>query len=328
MFSTPRYRGPRSDHFDGRKFQNAGSVALSGWRDFFRWRRQAQPGPWHDWTDAPPGPPPPARAGPGELRVTFVNHATVLIQMDGINLLTDPIWSDRCSPVSFLGPRRRRPPGVRFEDLPSIDAVLISHDHYDHLDLPTLSRLAATFHPQLFTGLGNRTFLEGQDLGTTRELDWWEEADLPGGLRLQAVPAQHFSGRGLCDRNDTLWAGFVIRGSAGSVYFAGDTGFGPHFEEIRRRCGSPRLALLPIGAFQPEWFMSPVHLSPKEALKAHRVLGAATSMAIHFGTFPLADDGEALPAEQIRQALGEDPDLMQHFWVPEFGEGRSIAPTS
>jgi hypothetical protein len=172
MFSTPRYQGPRSDHFDGRKFQNAGSVALSCWREFFRWRCQAKPGPWRDWTDALPGPPPPARVGPGELRVTFVNHATVLIQMDGLNLLTDPIWSDRCSPVSFLGPRRRRPPGLRFEDLPPIDAVLISHDHYDHLDLPTLRRLAAKFHPQLFTGLGNGTFLEARGLGTTRELDW------------------------------------------------------------------------------------------------------------------------------------------------------------
>jgi L-ascorbate metabolism protein UlaG (beta-lactamase superfamily) len=141
------------------------------------------------------------------------------------------------------------------------------------------------------------------------------------------VPAQHFSGRGLRDRNGTLWVGFVIRGSAGSVYFSGDTGFGPHFEEIKRRCGPPRLALLPIGAFQPEWFMSPVHLSPEEALKAHRVLGAATSMAIHFGTFPLADDGEAVPAERIRESLKTDPNLAQRFWVPEFGEGRSIPAT-
>ncbi|HVR83269.1 MAG TPA: MBL fold metallo-hydrolase, partial [Planctomycetota bacterium] len=251
-----------------------------------------------------------------------MNHATVLLQMDGLNILTDPIWSYRCSPLSFIGPRRRRPPGLRFEDLPPIDVILISHNHYDHLDLPTLRSLAARDGPRILTGLGNREFLESRGIGKSQDLDWWEDADLGPGVRLRAVPAQHFSGRGLRDRDGSLWMGFVITGGAGSVYFAGDTGFGPHFQEIRNRCGPARLALLPIGAFQPEWFMSRVHLSPEEAIEAHRLLGAGTSMAIHFGTFQLADDGEDLPAERIRSALHVHSNPAPRFWVPGFGEGR------
>jgi len=257
-----------------------------------------------------------------------VNHATVLLQMDGLNVLTDPIWSDRCSPLSFVGPRRRRPPGIRFEDLPPIDVVLISHNHYDHLDLPTLRLLADRDHPQILAGLGNREFLESEGIGKSRDLDWWIEVDVAPGIRVQSVPAQHFSGRGLCDRDGSLWMGFVIRGSSGSVYFAGDTAFGPHFEEIRRRCGPLRLALLPIGAFQPEWFMSRYHMSPEQALDAHRSLGAGSSMAVHFGTFRLADDGEELPARRIREALAAHPEPKPRFWVPEFGEGRDILPDS
>jgi|SRR5579862_6723603 len=324
MVSTPRYQGPANDHFDGRHFLNPRPVPHAGWFAFLRWKLTARPGPWRDWTESPPGPPPPARVGPGELRATFVNHATVLLQVDGLNVLTDPIWSYRCSPFSFIGPRRHRPPGLRFEDLPPIDVVLLSHNHYDHLDVPTLRRLAARDHPRIFTGLGNRTFLESRRIGRSEELDWWGESEIAPGLRLRAVPAQHFSGRGLRDRDTSLWTGFVITGSSGTVYFAGDTGMGPHFEEIRERCGPIRLALLPIGAFQPEWFMSRVHLSPEEAIEAHRTLGAAASMAIHFGTFKLADDGEDLPAETIRQALREAPDPKPRFWVPGFGEGRTI----
>jgi len=326
MLSTPRYQGPANDHFDGQRFLNPRPVPHAGWRAFLRWRLTAKPGPWRDWTDAPPGPPPPTRVGPGELRATFVNHATVLLQMDGLNILTDPIWSYRCSPVSFLGPRRRRPPGLRFEDLPAIDAILISHNHYDHLDVPTLRRLAERDNPRIFTGLGNREFLESRGIGKSQELDWWNETELAPAVRLRAVPAQHFSGRGFRDRDGSLWMGFVIAGPSGSVYFAGDTGFGPHFEEIRRRSGPIRLALLPIGAFQPEWFMSRVHLSPEEALEAHRLLGAGTSMAIHFGTFRLADDGEDLPGERIRARLKAGPNPAPDFWVPEFGEGREIPP--
>jgi L-ascorbate metabolism protein UlaG (beta-lactamase superfamily) len=180
--------------------------------------------------------------------------------------------------------------------------------------------------PRIYSGLGNQRFLESRGVAKSQDLDWWEEAELSPGVRVRAVPAQHFSGRGFRDRDRSLWTGFVISGRSGSVYFAGDTGLGPHFEEIRRRSGPIRLALLPIGAFQPEWFMSRVHLSPEEALDVHRLLGAGTSMGIHFGTFRLADDGEELPAQRIRAALESHPGPTPRFWVPEFGEGRDIPP--
>ncbi len=207
VFSAPPYRGPVSDHFDGERFVNPEATDLSGFGGFLRWQLTADPGPWVRWTDAPPGPPPPRAVGAGEMRVTFVNHATVLIQMDGLNVLADPVWSERVSPVSFAGPRRVRPPGIRFEDLPPIHVVLVSHNHYDHCDLPTLRRLHETHHPRVFTGLGNRALLDGRGVPGAHEMDWWQTAELAPGVTVTSVPSKHFSNRGACDRDRTLWAG-------------------------------------------------------------------------------------------------------------------------
>jgi L-ascorbate metabolism protein UlaG (beta-lactamase superfamily) len=260
----------------------------------------------------------------GMLRVTFVNHTTVLLQTQGLNILTDPIWSERCGPVSWLGPRRVRPPGIRFEDLPPIDVVLLSHNHYDHCDLRTLKRLARTNAPRLIAPLGNRRFLERRGIPVLAEPDWWDAVAIAPGIVVTAVPARHFSGRGLFDRDRSLWAGFVIGTPSGSISFAADTGFGDHFALIRERLGEPRLALLPIGAFRPEWFMSRVHMSPEQAVEAHRLLGARTTVATHFGTFQLADDGELEAPQRIARALDADPSL--RFWVLGFGEGREVPP--
>jgi len=330
LFSAPRYRGPMPTgaKFDGERFHNQAFTGSRGFFDVIRWQLTSDPGPWRDWTDHPPGPPPPTRVGPGELRVTFINHATVLVQIDGLNLLTDPVWSDRIGPVSFAGPTRVRPPGIRFEDLPPIDAVVVSHNHYDHLDLPTLRRVGAAHNPRFFVGLGNASTLHDARIANVQELDWWQTVELRNGVRLTAVPAQHTSNRGLADRDRTLWAGFVIEGRGGYAYFAGDTGFGPHFAQIRDRFGPPRLAILPIGAFRPEWFMHPVHVSPAEAVEAHLVLGAHRSVAMHFGTFRMADDGQDEPVEElaaarVRSGVGED-----RFWVLDFGEGRDVPPVA
>ncbi len=256
------------------------------------------------------------------MRVTFVNHATVLIQQDGVNVLTDPIWSERASPFPFAGPRRVRPPGIRLEDLPPIDAVVISHNHYDHMDVATLKRLRERFtRMRIFAGLGNRAFLESKGLDRVEELDWWQSATV-GGVEIIGVPTRHFSNRGLCDRNTTLWLGYVVRGPAGMAYFAGDTGFGGHFAAVRERLGPVRLALLPIGAYKPEWFMAPVHVSPAEAVEAHLALGAKTSVGMHFGTFILADDGETEPVEALERAKKERG--VDAFWVLGFGEGRNV----
>jgi L-ascorbate metabolism protein UlaG (beta-lactamase superfamily) len=233
-----------------------------------------------------------------------VNHSTVLIQYAGTNILTDPIWSDRASPFSSLGPRRFAPPGIRFENLPQIHVVLLSHNHYDHLDLPTLRRLAAGHSPRFVVPLGLEKLLSRHGIRTEREMDWWDTAG-----PITCVPAHHFSARSISDRNRTLWCGYWITTPAGPVYFAADTAFGPQFEEIRNRLGRPRLALLPIGAYKPEWFMGPVHMTPAEAVKAHSVLAPERSMAIHWGTFQLADDGKDEPVNDLRQALSGDPSL-------------------
>lgn len=279
-------------------------------------------GVWRDFTDSPPGPAPPRRVA--DLRVTFVNHATLLIQTSGVNVLTDPVWSRRVSPVSWAGPRRRRPPGVAFEDLPQIDLVLLSHDHYDHLDLPTLARLERRDRPSYFCGLAVDEILRKNGLSEVLPLDWWESVAARRGLSVTSVPVQHFSGRTPFDRNRTLWTGFVLSGSAGNVFFAGDTGYGPHFAEISKRIPEIRLALLPIGAYKPAWFMGPVHCSPEEALAAHRDLAATTSVGMHYGTFELADDGQDEPREEIERLLAQSTEPRPRFWLLENGEGRDV----
>lgn len=323
LFSGPRHRGPRSDHFDGKRFHNIPDVPHGGFLDFLKWRFTRHAEAWSP-RQLTAGPPPPASVTGDGMRATFINHATVLLQMDGVNILTDPIWAERTSPVSFAGPRRVHAPGIRFEDLPHIDAVLVSHCHYDHLDLPTLARLQAVHHPRFFVGLGNAELLQRQHLDRVTELDWWQTDQLTARVRIRGVPAQHFANRGLFDRDATLWLGYVVEGSSGRAYFAGDTGYGPHFAEIRRRVGPVRLAILPIGAFLPTWFMSYVHQSPAEAVNARRVLAAGTALAMHFGTFPLADDGQDEAALSLRAALSGSATDATAFWTLRPGEGRDV----
>jgi L-ascorbate metabolism protein UlaG (beta-lactamase superfamily) len=200
--------------------------------------------------------------------------------------------------VSWIGPRRRRKPGVSWKDLPCIDAVLISHNHYDHLDLPTLRGLAARGDCTFVVPAGVARLLRSQNIGPAHELDWGESLSLPG-FTIHCVPARHFSRRGIYDRDKTLWCGYAIECPDRLVYFAGDTAFGRHFAQIREKFGSPHLALLPIGAYEPRWFMSPVHMAPDEAVRAHGILAARTSIAIHHGTFQLADEGIDTPKKQL-----------------------------
>ncbi|WNG40561.1 hypothetical protein F0U61_47905 [Archangium violaceum] len=323
IFSAPTWKGPKSDHFDGKRFVNLEPREQQG--SVLKWQLNRDPGPWTEWHDVPPGPPPPERVGRGGLRVTFINHATVLLQLDGLNILTDPIYSERCSPVSFIGPKRVRPPGIRFEDLPSIDAVVLSHNHYDHMDIATLRRLQEKFpEVRIFAGLGNRAFLEDKGLRHVTEVDWWQAFPLSPEVTLVSARTQHFSNRGLFDRNGTLWTGYVFRGPHGTTYFAGDTGWGRQFAETRERFGPIRLAVLPIGAYKPEWFMSPVHISPHEAVRASVDLGARYSVPIHYGTFNLADDGEMEPLEDLGRALTERGEAAPEWWVLGFGEGRDV----
>jgi L-ascorbate metabolism protein UlaG (beta-lactamase superfamily) len=241
--------------------------------------------------------------------VTLINHSSVLLQQRGTHILTDPVWSQRASPFTWIGPRRHREPGVRWEDLPPIDTVLLSHNHYDHLDLATLRRLAERGQSQFIVPTGVARLLRSNNIGPVHELDWGESLPL-GQTTIHSVPALHFSARGIFDRNRTLWCGYMIETADRIVYFAGDTAFGDHFALIRERHGAPRLALLPIGAYEPRWFMSPVHMGPDEAARAHKILGAQTSIAIHHGTFQLTDEGIDTPKQRLRACAPGDSFLV------------------
>ncbi len=289
---------PLSDHYNGKKFFNPEGAQPKGFLDVLKWQATKHNHPWPKWIgDVAPAKPEQRVAG-NMLRVTLVNHATVLLQTAGLNILTDPMWSQRASPVSWIGPARHRAPGVNWEDLPPIDLVLLSHNHYDHCDLPTLQKLFQQQNPTVITALGVGSLVSPKAI----EMDWWDHQQFPS-LRITAVPAKHFSARGLWDRNQTLWCGFILQTGNSTIYFAGDTAFGPHFTEIRERFGNPRLALLPIGAYEPRWFMSPVHMSPEEAVQAHMILEAKMSIGIHFGTFALAEEGEQDPAQALGNAM-------------------------
>jgi N-acyl-phosphatidylethanolamine-hydrolysing phospholipase D len=268
------------------------------------------------------------RADQRDLTLTWVGHATFLIQIGGLNVLTDPVWSERCSPVQCAGPRRFMPPGIPFDRLPPIDLVLQSHDHYDHLDDLTVRRLARE-HPdaQWFAPLRLGDWLRQRGVQVAGELDWWERA-ISSSLEILAIPAQHFSGRGL-KRNASLWCGWVVRGGDRAVYFVGDTGKHPLFQEIGRRCGPFDAIIAPIGAYDPRWFMAPVHVNPEEAVDAYRELTATGDrhcplVAMHWGTFKLTDEPMTEPPERAGAAWRAASLPDDRLWILKHGETRSV----
>lgn len=267
------------------------------------------------------------RGAAGQVGVTWVGHSSFLVQLGTVNILTDPVWSDRASPVQWAGPKRLSPPGFPIERLPPIDLVLQSHNHYDHLDDRTVRRLARA-HPDAswLAPLGVGGFLADRGARMVTEHDWWDEVEVKG-VRLTATPAQHFSGRGFRDRNRSLWCGWALRDETTRVYFCGDSGYHGHFGEIGERQGPFDVALMPVGAYEPRWFMRPVHMNPEEAVTAfrdlHRPHGTEARGAfvpMHWGTFRLTDEPVEEPPE-LAASYWEKAGLpLANFWRLALGE--------
>jgi L-ascorbate metabolism protein UlaG (beta-lactamase superfamily) len=301
---NPYYFGPPSDHFDGLRFFNPDHVETDrSLRDILRWKLKERASPWPRSVPAQQTVPDALVAG---VRATIVGHATVLLQAGALNVLTDPVWSERASPLPFAGPRRVWAPGIAFESLPKIDAVLLSHNHYDHLDLATLRRLHLAHSPLIVTPLGNDAILRRAIRGVRVVTgDWWDRIDIGKGGEVTIVPAYHWSARTGRDRRMALWCGFVLNTGGGCAYFAGDTGYGNGriFHEVRRKIGRPELALIPIGAYAPRWFMSAQHTDPNEAVQILEDLEATRAVGIHWGVFRLTDEPRGEPPEVLREAL-------------------------
>lgn len=304
------YDGPASDHFDGTHFFDPDGSPPKTLREVLRWQfgggRQRQI--WPEWAPSPHSDTPPARVDGDKARLSFVGHASWLIQTSGQNILIDPVWSDRVSPLRFAGPKRHNDPGIAFDALPAIDMVLVSHGHYDHLDVATLSRLHAKFSPRVITPLGNDVTMRRTERAIRAEaFDWHDLVDLGGGVAVTLVPTRHWSARGLFDRNKALWASFVLETPAGKIYIVCDSGYGTgaHFRRVAQLHGPLRAAILPIGAYEPRWFMQDQHMNPHDAVKALADCGAALALAHHHGTFQLTDEAIDAPVKALQTALDE-----------------------
>jgi len=310
MYRMKTYDGPVSDHFDGKRFFDPDGVPPKSLGEVLRWQfgGDRQRASWPEWSPSPHADTPPARVGGNKVRLSYVGHASWLIQTAGLNILVDPVWSMRASPVGWAGPKRHNDPGIAFDALPDIDVVLVSHGHYDHLDVATLSRLAAKFSPRVITPLGNDVTMRAADSGIKAEaFDWQDRVELGHGVAVTLVPTRHWSARGLFDRNKALWASFVLETLAGKLYIVCDSGYGEgkHFRRVAEVHGPLRLAILPIGAYEPRWFMKDQHMNPADAVKALADCGAQTALANHHGTFQLTDEAIDAPVTALVEALDE-----------------------
>jgi L-ascorbate metabolism protein UlaG (beta-lactamase superfamily) len=319
------YDGPVSDHFDGLHFFDPDGSPPRSLGELMRWQfgsgRKREN--WPEWVPSPYADSPPPRVDGSRVRLSFVGHASWLIQTAGLNILVDPVWSMRASPFTFAGPKRHNDPGIAFDALPKIDIVLVSHGHYDHLDIATLSKLTAKFSPRVITPLGNDVTMREADASIKAEpFDWKDRVELGNGLAVTLVPTRHWSARGLFDRNKVLWASFVLETPAGKLYIVCDSGYGDgkHFRRVGEQHGPLRLAILPIGAYEPRWFMRDQHMNPEDAVKALADCSAEQAIAHHHGTFQLTDEAIAAPAIALGEALDEAKVPREKFAVLKPGQ--------
>jgi L-ascorbate metabolism protein UlaG (beta-lactamase superfamily) len=325
------YNGAVSDHFDGTRFFNPGGRAPRGGLDFLRWQLTE---PRASWPSSFPSPFPPDRppaAVDGEtVRIAYVGHASFLVQTRGRNILIDPVWSERVSPVSFVGPRRVNPPGIAFDALPRIHCILVTHNHYDHMDVDTIGRLWQRFAPRVVTPLGNDAILRAAVPGLAPDAvtaaDWDATVDLGGGMAVHVEPSQHWSARGTADRSHALWASFVLQAGARKLYCVGDSGFGDGatFARVGRRHPGLALALLPIGAYEPRWFMRNAHMNPDDAVQALELSGAARALGHHWGTFRLTNEAVEQPSIDLAAVLAARGIAPGRFAALRPGEVRTL----
>ncbi|TCH64803.1 MBL fold metallo-hydrolase [Acinetobacter sp. ANC 4862] len=321
IWRQPAFKFMYSNHHNGERFLNSLPRPEGPRRaDLFKWLITRKSSTWkmdvnnNEHAESAPAkraiPQDRPEASIDDWKVWFVGHATVLLQIGPYNLLTDPVWGEYASPKQGKGPKRVIPAGIALEELPTIHAVLLSHNHYDHMDLTTLQWLHDKFAMPIYTGLGNSWYLPKSF--HVLEMDWWQSSLLHD-LKIIYTPAQHFSGRGLRDQNRALWGGFSVLAGQDHCFFAGDTGYSPHFKEIQSRLGAPRISLLPIGSYEPRELMRYMHLNPQDAFQAHQDLRSKCSLAIHYRTFQLTDESREQPELDLKVAMKNTSKLMTPF---------------
>ena len=321
MATNPYYRGPVSDHFDGTRFFIPGGVRDKSRGDLWRLMRTPR-STWPAQVANPPAPPPLARVRGDALRVTTIGHASVMIQTHGLNILVDPVWSERASPFRFAGPKRVAAPGVAIKDLPKLDAILITHNHYDHLDLATIDTLRRLNPCRIITALGNDTIIRRHDKRFAVEAhDWGARVAISDDCAVTLVPTHHWSARWLNDRRMALWTGFVLQAPSGPIYHIGDTAYpdGAIFRDIYQRFGRPRLAIIPIGAYEPRWFMKDAHVEPAESVQIFGDCRAHYALAHHWGTFQLTSEAIDDPPRRLALALAARGIAPERFRVQRPG---------
>lgn len=328
---NPYYQGPQSDHFNGTRFFNPDGVPPGTLRDFLRWKWSGsdRPLPWpKHYPSMYAGSRPVERIEGSALRVTMIGHASLLIQTSGLNILTDPVFSPRVSPFSFAGPKRHNPPGIALDDLPPIDLILVTHNHYDHLDLATLKALETRHRAPVLTPLGNDTIIRRAvaraDITVT---DWGDATMFRNGVTIHTEPCHHWSARGTSDRRMALWAAFVIETSGGKIYHIGDTGFhdGINYRAAAAKHGAFRLGILPIGAYEPRWFMKGQHQNPAEAVAGMKLANIAQAVGHHWGTFQLTNEAVEDPLRALDVALEREEIEAKRFRPLRPGEALDVA---
>lgn len=323
--ATAYYNGPVSDHFDGERFFIKGFTREKSRMDLLRWRLFGERAEWPESFPGNGPDKPPKRVEDGTIRVSYVGHASILLQTHGVNLLIDPVWSERASPFTWAGPKRVNDPGVALGDLPPVDAVLVSHNHYDHLDTATLRKLAQAGKPRFLAPLGNDAIMDVNEPGLTirtETFDWGQSVDLGKGVKVHFEPIYHWSARGLTDRRKALWAAFVIETPSAKIYHIADTAYhtGEIFRQAREKHGPFKLAIIPIGAYEPRWFMKSNHVNPEEAVAIFRDCGAETALGHHWGTFQLTDEPIDEPPRLLAKALADSEIPSDRFLVKRPGE--------